>query len=160
MVVTTGGVSVGDEDHMPRLFSELGGDMSVMKVAIKPGKPVTFGRLDKAIFIGLPGNPVSAFVTWTIIGARILEKCAGLERRQGGRLLVRVSAPITRQPGRTEFRPARFTGNAHDGGQQVELLDATFSGRVALLSLADGLAIIPADKSDVASGETLEFIPF
>jgi len=156
MVITTGGVSVGDEDHMPRLFEQLGGKLSVMKVAIKPGKPITFGTLGKAIFIGLPGNPVSAFVTWMIIGARILEKRAGLEKTPRPRILVRASAATRRHAGRCEFRPARYV----EDGQQLELLDSSFSGRVALLSLADGLAVIPANVAEIAKDDLLEFIPF
>ena len=159
MVITTGGVSVGDEDHMPRLFEEAGGKMQVMKVAIKPGKPIAFGTLDRAIFVGLPGNPVSAFVTWMVIGAPVLEKRAGLMARRTGRMLVRAAGDAKRHPGRIEFRPARYVDNPLTNTREVELLSPEFSGRVALLSLADGLAVIPADSERVTKGQTLEFIP-
>lgn len=160
MLVTTGGVSVGEEDHMPRLFEEAGGTLSVMKVAIKPGKPVTYGALGKAVFVGLPGNPVSAFVTWLVIGARILEKRAGLLTPQQGRILVRIADKVTRRPGRIEFRPARYSESVQGEARQVEMLDSAFSGRVALLSAADGLVVIPAEASEIEKGEVLEFIPF
>jgi len=159
MVVTTGGVSVGDEDHMPRLFEEAGGKMQVMKVAIKPGKPITFGTLDHAIFVGLPGNPVSAFVTWLVIGAKILEKRAGIAPQSGGQMQVCVASPIERRAGRIEFRPARYVQDPSGQIPQVELLSPEFSGRVALLSMADGLVVIPADSHGVKQGEMLEFIP-
>ncbi len=159
MVITTGGVSVGDEDHMPRLFEEAGGVMQVMKVAIKPGKPITYGTLNRAIFVGLPGNPVSAFVTWLVIGAVVLEKRAGINARRSGRMLVRSASAVTRRAGRVEFRPARYIENSQSGAIEVELLSPEFSGRVALLSLADGLAVIPADSQEVAKGDALEFIP-
>ena len=159
MVITTGGVSVGDEDHMPRLFEEAGGKMQVMKVAIKPGKPIAYGTLDRAIFVGLPGNPVSAFVTWMVIGAAILEKRAGLSPRRAGRMLVRCSDDVKRRAGRIEFRPARYVDNPQSGASEVELLSPEFSGRVALLSLADGLAVIPAECVHVVKGNALEFIP-
>ncbi len=155
IVVTTGGVSVGDEDHMPRLFTELGGETHVMKVAIKPGKPITYGKLDKAVFIGLPGNPVSAFVTWMVIGARILERRAGIENHALSRVQTRISSDIHRHAGRVEFRPAKSIN-----GSEIELLDGTFSARVAMLSLADGLAVIPAEATHISKGDTLDFIPF
>jgi len=159
MVITTGGVSVGDEDHMPRLFEEAGGKMQVMKVAIKPGKPIAFGTLDRAIFVGLPGNPVSAFVTWMVIGAPVLEKCAGLTARRAGRMLVRAAGDAKRRPSRIEFRPARYVDNPLTETSEVELMSPEFSGRVALLSLADGLAVISAECEGVSKGDVLEFIP-
>lgn len=80
LVISTGGVSVGDEDHMPEVFNRAGAGIHVMKLAIKPGKPLTIGRIGRAIYVGLPGNPVSAFVTWHIIGARIAEALAGADQ--------------------------------------------------------------------------------
>lgn len=159
MVITTGGVSVGDEDHMPRLFEEAGGVMQVMKVAIKPGKPVTYGTLGRAIFVGLPGNPVSAFVTWSVIGALMLEKRAGLAAQGNDRIKVRTINQLSRRAGRIEFRPARYVENQSSGNLEIELLSPEFSGRAALLSVADGLAVIAADSTAVASGDWLEFIP-
>ena len=72
VVVTTGGDSIGDEDHMPRLVRELGGEIHAMKIAIKPGKPLTLGRLGEALYIGLPGNPVAVFVAMAVVGSPIL----------------------------------------------------------------------------------------
>ncbi len=160
MVITTGGVSVGEEDHMPRLFEQAGGKMAVMKVAIKPGKPITLGSIGNTIVIGLPGNPVSAFVTWLVIGAGILEKRAGLNATLQNRTFVHCASPIKRKPGRCEFRPARFVGKSKAGRLQVDLMDSTFSGRVASLSLADGLAVIPSDVGEIHQDDLLEFIPF
>ena len=162
MVITTGGVSVGDEDHMPRLFQEAGGRMEVMKVAIKPGKPIAFGTLGHAVYVGLPGNPVSAFVTWLVIGARILERRAGLMHSAARRILVRSASQISRHTGRCEFRPARFVTEGADqaGASRIELLEPSFSARIALLSGADGLAVLPADTARINAGDVLEFIPF
>ena len=79
VVMTTGGVSVGDEDHMPRLVQELGGTLHVMKVAIKPGKPVTIGTIGDTIYLGLPGNPVAAFINQVLIARPIIEKLQGFQ---------------------------------------------------------------------------------
>ena len=108
LVVSTGGVSVGEEDHMPRLLRAAGGEIAVLKVAMKPGKPVALGRLGGAVYIGLPGNPVSAFVTWAVLGARMAEALAGIADPTTRRQIVRAIAPLTRRPGRCEFRPVRL----------------------------------------------------
>ncbi len=71
IILTTGGVSVGEEDHMVEQLRTAGGKIDVLGIAMKPGKPLSMGRLGGAVFIGLPGNPVAAFTTWRIIGSRI-----------------------------------------------------------------------------------------
>lgn len=160
LVVSTGGVSVGEEDHMPRLLRAAGGKIAVLKVAMKPGKPVALGRLGGAVCIGLPGNPVSAFVTWAVLGARMAEALAGITGPAPRRQIVRATAPLERRPGRCEFRPARLTDPDGRGVAGVDLLAPSFSHRIALLAGADGLALIPAEAERVAAGDLLEFLPF
>jgi molybdopterin molybdotransferase len=91
-VVSTGGVSVGEEDHVPRLLRQAGGEIAVLKVAMKPGKPVALGRLGGAVYIGLPGNPVSSFVTWVVLGAPMAEALAGITGPAPRRQIVRATA--------------------------------------------------------------------
>jgi len=160
LVVTTGGVSVGDEDHMPRLFREAGGEAHVLKVAMKPGKPFALGRLGDAIWLGLPGNPVSAFTAWTVFGARVAAERAGVADHAPRSLLARADFALTRRPGRCEFRPARLTGTAPGGAPTVALLSPSFSARIALLAAADGLALIPAEEEEIRRGDLLGFMPF
>jgi molybdopterin molybdotransferase len=159
LVISTGGVSVGDEDHMPRLFREAGGAIHAMRIAMKPGKPLALGTMGDALYLGLPGNPVSAFVTWTVIGARIAAKIAGIGREAPRRLTVRAGFSLERRPGRCEFRPARIKGYDAQGAQVIELLSPSFSHRVALLAQADGLALLPAETERVREGDVLEFLP-
>jgi molybdopterin molybdotransferase len=159
VVVSTGGVSVGDEDHMPRLFRQAGGDIHALRIAMKPGKPLALGRMGEAIYIGLPGNPVSAFVAWHILGARVAEKRAGMADPHLPRILARAAFDSTRRPGRCEFRPARIVSREVSGTPRIELLSPSFSARVALLAAADGLAVIPADADRVARGDLLELAP-
>jgi molybdopterin molybdotransferase len=159
IVVSTGGVSVGDEDHMPRLFRQAGGDIHALRIAMKPGKPLALGRMGDAIYIGLPGNPVSAFVAWHVLGARVAEKRGGIPHPHLPRILVRAAFAATRRPGRCEFRPARIVSRDVARTPRVELLSPSFSARVALLAAADGLAVIPADTDHVARGDLLEFVP-
>jgi molybdopterin molybdotransferase len=159
LVVSTGGVSVGEEDHMPAVFRAAGGDIHAMRIAMKPGKPLAVGRMGDAIYLGLPGNPVSAFVTWKVIGAQVLEKLAGIATPAAPRPIVRAGFDLERRPGRCEFRPARVTGLDGRGAPVVELLSPSFSARIAMLAAADGLAVLPADADRVHRGDMLEWVP-
>ncbi len=137
-----------------------GGDIHVMKVAMKPGKPLVIGRIGTALYIGLPGNPVSAFVTWYVIGARIAEALAGFTEGAQDRVIVRAGFERSRQPGRCEFLPARLGGYDGHGTRTVEIVTSEVSHRVALLAQADGLLLIPSDADRVRRGDMLEFLPF
>lgn len=160
LIVTTGGVSVGDEDHMPRLFNAIGGKPEVMKVAMKPGKPIMFGRRGDALYIGLPGNPVSAYVTWQIIGAQMMARRAGLLSAPQTAEQAVLAEPLQRHPGRQEYRPVVIEGTSPDGRPRLRLMAASYSGRVALLAQADGLAIIPAETDILPEGHPLGFLRF
>lgn len=159
LVITTGGVSVGDEDHMPRLVEEAGGAIHAMKVAIKPGKPLVIGKIGKAVYLGLPGNPVAAFVTWLVIGSAMAEKMAGRTAGKVKTCPARLDRELRRAPFRTEYRPVRITSYDPSGMPVVELLAASFSARVAMLASADGLVVLPRLADRIAPSETLQFIP-
>ncbi len=160
LVVTTGGVSVGDEDHMPAVLSAAGGEIHVMKVAMKPGKPLVVGRLGPALYLGLPGNPVSAFVSWHVIGARIAEALAGIREARPRHLVVRAGFERSRLPGRCEFLPVRLGDHDGHGTRSVEIVTSAVSHRVALLAQADGLLLIPSQADRIRRGDMLEFLPF
>lgn len=120
LVVSTGGVSVGEEDHLPRLLRAAGGDFAVLKVAMKPGKPVALGQLGGAVYIGRPGNPVSVFVTWAVLGARMAEALAGIPApRPGGRWCGRPPTHPPPGPLRVPPRPADRPGRVRRGGGGV-----------------------------------------
>ena len=159
LVISTGGVSVGDEDHMPRLFREAGGDIHAMRIAMKPGKPLALGTMGGALYLGLPGNPVSAFVTWHVMGSRLARAKAGITGSRPATRLVRAGFALDRRPGRCEFRPARITGHATDGAEIIALLAPSFSHRIALLAAADGLALLPAHADRIPKGTLLQFLP-
>lgn len=158
--VTTGGVSVGDEDHVKPAFRAAGGEILFSGVAVKPGKPVSFGRLGCALWLGLPGNPLSAFVTFRLLGVALMRALLGETGGGTPRRNVVTSAPIRRRPGRCELRPARLVG--FDGhGREVALCeDATHSGRVAGLPPMDGLMFLPAETDHLPAGALVEFLPF
>ncbi|MFN3973088.1 MAG: gephyrin-like molybdotransferase Glp [Gemmobacter sp.] len=160
LVVSTGGMADGDEDHMPRLLREGGGSVQALRVAIKPGKPVGIGTLGGAVYVGLPGNPVAAFVSWSMLGVPLLRKLAGIANPLPVFQTARLSAPLIRRPGRAEFRPARLHAAGRDGLPAVELMAPNFAARVALLANADGLALIPADSDRLDAGAHIDFLRF
>ncbi|WP_170775494.1 gephyrin-like molybdotransferase Glp [Ruegeria lacuscaerulensis] len=160
LIITTGGVSVGDEDHMPRVFGEIGGQVDVMKVAMKPGKPIMFGRRGNALYVGLPGNPVSAYVTWQIIGSQMMARRAGLHHASQTPQQAVLAEPLRRRSGRQEYRPVTIEGRTLDGTPRLRLMAPSYSGRVALLAQADGLAVIPAETEELSEGHGLTFLRF
>jgi molybdopterin molybdotransferase len=160
LIVTTGGVSVGDEDHTTRLVHEAGGKVHAMKLAMKPGKPLTIGTLSGAVWLGLPGNPVAAFVTWMVLGAPVLRAMAGMTDPVLAPQTARLAAGVRHKPGRCEYRLARRAVLDVTGMGLVECLDGSGSHRVAQLAAADGLVLIPAETADLTAGDKVAFLPF
>ena len=160
LIVTTGGVSVGEEDHVKPALSALGGVLHFSGVAIKPGKPVSFGALGGTSWLGLPGNPLAALLTWQIFGTALVRRLT----RQGvpgpSRRHVVIDRPIHRKPGRCELRPAALLG-FDDLGREIAGCDrATHSARVGTLPLADGVILLPAESDHLPEGALVEFLPF
>lgn len=160
LVVTTGGISVGDADHVKPAIRGLGGEVAFEGVAIKPGKPVAFGRLGPAYWLGLPGNPLSALVTWQLFGKALLRALSGATSAGAARRNVVTAAGIRRRPGRCELRPARIAGFDGQGREVVVFEEATHSGRVGGLPGVDGLILIPAEADHLPAGALVEFLPF
>lgn len=158
LVVTTGGVSVGEEDHMVAQLLDAGGQIEVMKIAMKPGKPLSIGRLNAAVYVGLPGNPVAAFTTWKIIASRIACKLSGQADAHCGSVQVEALESFSRRPGRQEFRPAKIVGQSASGRPQVRLLDQSFSAKISLICRSDGFAVIPANCEQISAGDCLDFV--
>jgi molybdopterin molybdotransferase len=160
LIITTGGISVGEEDHVKPALADLGAEILFAGVAIKPGKPVSFGRIGRAMWLGLPGNPLSAFVTWQIFGHALLRRMTGQQDPRHPRRHVVLAEPIRRKAGRCELRPASLSGFDAAGRETVRCADAIHSGRVGFLPLSDGLLFIPADADHLPAGALVEFQPF
>ncbi|WP_333714730.1 molybdopterin molybdotransferase MoeA [Yoonia sp.] len=159
LAISTGGISVGEEDHVKPAVAALGGETLFSGVAIKPGKPVSVGRIGKAHWLGLPGNPVSAFVTWQVFGLALVRALSG-ERHTPHRRHVVTADPIRRKPGRCELRPATLAGFDAQGREIVCFEDTTHSARVGLLAHAEGLMFLPADADCLPAVALVEFQPF
>lgn len=160
LVVTCGGISVGEADFVKPSMQALGVESIFSGVALKPGKPVTFGRLNTTCWLGLPGNPVSAFVTWTLFGRHLLRQLTGEVSARSGRRHVVLGEDARHRPGRCELRPARLTG--FDGmGREIAMFgETTHSARLTTLAEANGVIFLPGDCELIASGGLAEFLPF
>lgn len=158
LIVTTGGAAAGDEDHSAKGAKMAGALLETLNIAIKPGKPAVVGRLNTAVYLGLPGNPVAALVSWLALGGAIMAAFQGRPfRRRPGCALPALSH-FERRPGRTEFAPARLVACA--GGSGVEIVGRGGSARLRPLAEADGLVEIGPLHAPVRAGEPVLFRPF
>lgn len=156
LVITTAGISVGDEDHVRDALNEVGGDLSVLSVAMKPGKPLAVGRLGNAVFIGLPGNPIAALAGAMAFVRPLLARMTGSPPADV--LRAHAGFDLRRKPGRAELIPIRL--RQHDACLWAERAGPDGSGRLAPLLEATGFAILSAQDADVRRGAMLEIMPF
>lgn len=158
VVITSGGVSVGEADYTKTVLEELG-RIDFWKLAIKPGKPFAFGHLPNSYFIGLPGNPVSALVTLHQLAIPMLRKLSGEASRLPLRLPAIVSDPIRKSPGRTDFQRGVYA-MAENGQLTVSNTGAQGSGILRSMSLANCYIVLEQDRGRVEAGETVMIEPF
>ncbi len=158
LVVSSAGVSVGDHDWVREVAAELG-TMSTWRVAMRPGKPVLIGTLGDAIFIGLPGNPVSSSVTFELFARPVIRRMQGASELHRRRLRVRTGEEMTKPLGLETY--TRATLHAADDGGLPRALSSGDQGSSMLHSLtrADCLLVLPADSEVIAAGTVVEAIP-
>ena len=156
-IISTGGVSVGEEDHV-RAAVTAGGSLELWQLAIKPGKPFASGTVDGTRFFGLPGNPVSAFVTFVLLVRPLLLSMLGCQRAFPRPMPLPAGFDTLRSGPRQEYLRVRLHRD-HRSGLTLRPLPDQGSGVGSSLSLADGLAIIPPD-SRIRAGELLDYLPF
>ena len=157
LIITSGGVSVGEEDHVkPAVEAE--GRLDMWKIAIKPGKPLAFGEVrkagGKAWFLGLPGNPVAAFVTFLIMVRPFILRLQGV----AGVLPHSYTLPADFEWNKADARTEFLRGKLNAAGA-VELFKNQGSGVVTSLSWGDGL-VVKAPQQLIARGDSVRFIPF
>jgi molybdopterin molybdotransferase len=151
-IISTGGVSVGDEDHVKRAVTELG-VLDVWRIALKPGKPLAFGAIDNTPFFGLPGNPVSTFVTFLLFVKPFLSLQQGQVNNSPSATLLTANFSVKANPKRQEYARVR----REKGG--LELFANQSSGVLSSVVQADGLAVIPVGQA-INIGDTIEYISF
>jgi molybdopterin molybdotransferase len=157
VVLTSGGVSVGDEDHV-KAAVEAQGSLHFWKLAIKPGRPVALGEIGNAAFIGLPGNPVAVMVTFMLIARPLVLRLMGIKDTAVQRYTVEAGFTFKHKPGRREWLRARVRA---EGARLVaEKYPAEGSGVLSSMVWSDGLVEVPEDQGDLAPGDMVAYIPY
>ncbi|MFM5619299.1 molybdopterin molybdotransferase MoeA [Aeromonas veronii] len=157
VLITTGGVSVGEADFTKQLLDELG-EIGFWKLAIKPGKPFAFGRLPHAWFFGLPGNPVSAMVTFDQLVQPALAKLAGQHFDRPLQLQAIAAEPLKKSPGRLDFQRGILSQGPN--GLEVRSTGSQDSAVFSSLSRANCYIVLERERGRVAAGETVTVEPF
>lgn len=156
VVITMGGVSVGAYDLVQEAFVNVGIEPGFWKVRMKPGKPLAFAQHRGKPVIGIPGNPISAMVTFEVLVAPCLRKMLGDPEPHPQTVSARLKAPYRRRPGRVEIARAVAT---RDGDELlVALHDLQGSGSLPSFVGINALVILPADKAELEAGEKVEAI--
>ena len=152
IIVTSGGVSVGEHDYITDAVRDLG-TLDFWRVAIKPGKPLAFGSVGDALFFGLPGNPASTLVTFEIFVRPVLRKMAGQTQILRPQVGVTLAHPLPHEIGRREFVRARW--EFVNGVCVAVPLGVQTSHRLASLAGADALLVAHESHGDYVAGDTL-----
>ncbi len=150
-VISTGGVSVGDADYTKDVLDELG-EIGFWQVAIKPGKPFAFGKLANSLFFGLPGNPVSALVTFHQLALVALTKLQNAEPVDRTVIKVTTTTPLRKSPGRMDFQRGILSLN-DKGENVVTSTGSQGSGMLSSLAAANCYIVLPVEQGMVDAGE-------
>ena len=158
VVISSGGVSVGDADFVTELLAELG-TIDFWKIAMKPGRPLAFGRVKNAMFFGLPGNPVSVMVTFYQFVQPAIRRLSGEIGYVRNRMRVPLTQAIKKQPGRLEFQRGVLALDA-TGQTRVTSTGAQGSHILNSMSAANCFVVLPLDSTGAEAGELVEVEPF
>lgn len=160
LILSTGGVSVGEEDHIFAALKQAGAAPRQCRMAVKPGKPVVFGQIGGSVVLGLPGNPVAALVSFLLLARPCITAMTGRKVPVLNPAPAEASFNWSRSPGRAEFFPARQVG-CNDAGQPIlTKLGRGGSARLKPLIEADGLARVSLETRVVNPGDALDWFPF
>lgn len=159
LIMTSGGSSVGDEDHMTNAVAKLG-NLNMWRLAIKPGRPLAFGQIGDAVFLGLPGNPVAAAVTFMMYAHLLLARLGGADWSPPVRTMLPSAFDMpSRKTGRREFlRGKRIVKD--DGRIQIGRYFRDGSGLISSLRESDGLIELPENLASIKKGDLIAFLPF
>jgi molybdopterin molybdotransferase len=157
LIVTSGGVSTGEEDHIKSAVERLG-TLHFWRLAIKPGRPVALGQVGGVPLIGLPGNPVAVVVTFLVIARPLIAKLAGATTRDPRLFPVRAGFGYRKKPGRREYLRASLERD----GDAVVAVKYARDGAGILCSIvrSDGLVVLDEAASELTVGTMVDFLPF
>ncbi len=156
LLVTVGGVSVGDHDLVRPVLEDLGAVIDFWKVSIKPGKPLLVGTRGDAILLGVPGNPTSAMVTFALFGIPLLRAMQGDARPSCAPMRAQLSHDVAHKPGRIDF--IRATVARETTGLIATPLANQASGATTSMAGADALVRLEADRGDALAGEWVDVL--
>lgn len=157
LLVTTAGASVGEHDLMKRVLEELGYELDFWRVTMKPGSPFSFGRLDRQPVFSLPGNPVSALVTFEVLVRPALRRMLGRRAVHTPTFRVQAAEPIHARPSKTQFLRAILDPDGA-GGWRARLTGPQGSGILSSVTQADALLIVPPGPQPIPGGAELAAI--
>ena len=156
VLVSSGGVSVGEEDHLKQAVTELG-ELHLWRLAIQPGKPLAFGSVGGTPWLGLPGNPAAALITALVVARPFLLRAQGCVEVLPQPLRLPAGFAWRKANGRRQYLRARL--ESRDGALQVVLHPRQGSAMLTSASWADGLAVVDCGRT-LEIGETVEYLPF
>ncbi|MBT6137574.1 MAG: molybdopterin molybdotransferase MoeA [Rhodospirillaceae bacterium] len=158
VIVTSGGVSVGGEDHVKTAVEALG-QLHLWRLAIKPGRPIAFGQVGRVPFVGLPGNPVAVMVTFLRVARPVLLKLAGARSDPSPLFPVRAGFAYEKKAGRREYLRARIE-MAPGRAPTAHKFERDGAGVLSSMVAADGLVELAEDITTVAEGDMVDYLPF
>lgn len=160
LIISSGGVSVGGRDFLKPALEQAGGAVVGWRVAMKPGKPVMFGRLGSAALMGLPGNPMAAFVAFQLFVKPQIASLSGATRGPTQARPAIADFDWRRKSGRVEYFPVLLVGHDDCGAALIERLGNGGSADLRPLSTADGLGVVSAQTEIVSRGDQITWHPF
>jgi len=157
-VISSGGVSVGEADFTREVMARVG-DVCFWTVAMRPGRPMAFGRIGEAYYFGLPGNPVAVMVTFYFFVRAALERLMGAVPSPPATVRARSLSAVRKKVGRTEYQRAVLS-RGDDGSTQARITGSQGSGVLRSMSEADCMMVLGHEQGDVAAGDWVDVIPF
>ena len=157
-VISSGGVSVGEADFTREVMAKLG-DVAFWTIGMRPGRPMAFGRVGKACYFGLPGNPVAVMVTFYFFAREALMRMMGATAIRLPYVRARSMSGIRKKPGRTEYQRGILEVGT-DGSMQVRLTGGQGSGVLRSMSEANCIVVLHHDQDSVAAGEPVDCLAF
>jgi molybdopterin molybdotransferase len=153
LVITSGGVSVGDADYTKEAFARFGFEPLFEKVAIKPGKPTTVGRIGDTLVLNLPGNPLAAALNFELFGQALIARLSGTSAPYHNTIAARLDAPLTLRPGRRTLVPGFFDG------ERFRICDKYAPGMISPLARSNGFIMIDESCARLETDTPVRFIP-